>query len=90
MKLKYDFEIVNAGEETVAVAVGDSADVFHGVIKLNETGKLIFENLKNEKTAEEIVNALFEKYNATDRETIENAVNDFLKKLGEAELLINE
>ena len=49
LKLKYEFEIVDMAGETVAVPIGEGAEVFHGIIKLkNELAKCIFENLKEE------------------------------------------
>ena len=48
MKLRYDFEIMDMGEEFVAVPVGDGASQFHGMMRMNKDAaemlKLIQEN----------------------------------------------
>ena len=42
MKLKYDFELMNLGDQFVVVAVGENSDQFQNVIKTNESGAAIF------------------------------------------------
>lgn len=88
MKLKYEFVINNVAGEIVAVSVGNTEGAFNGYIKLNETGAFIFKELKNNTTREAIITKLMGEYpDATENDATES-VDELLKKLGEAELLI--
>ena len=79
MKLKYEFVVMDMGDEITAVPVGD--DAFHGVLKLNQTGAEILEQLKEETTPQKVHNYLKEKYpESTDQEIGENLV-EFLNYL---------
>ena len=66
MKLKYEFAIQEVIGNYVAVAVGNKADQFGGVIRLNDTGKRIFELIQQELDEDAIVAALAQEYDASD------------------------
>lgn len=88
MKLKYDFVINKVAGETVAVSVGDNDGRFNGYIKLNETGAFIFKTLQKDVTREEIISGLLKEYpDATEKDAAES-VDDLIKKLNEAKLLV--
>lgn len=72
MKLKYEFEAMDMGDEIIAVPVGDNASELHGVIKLNKEGFEIFEMIKEGKSEEEIVAALTKKYDNDVQQLTEN------------------
>ena len=80
MRLKYEFETVDLGDEVVAVPVGDNASEVQGVIKLNSPGADIFNLLKNETTEEAIIQTLTEKYD-DEQETIARYVHKVLQSL---------
>lgn len=61
-KLKYMFETMELDDQRVAVPVGDGAQDFKGVIKLNESAAEIFELLKQETTEDAVVAKLRKKY----------------------------
>lgn len=87
MKLKYKFVINNIQGDNIAVPVGkDSA--FKGYIKLNDTGKDIFEALKKDTTREKIIESLLKKYPDASENDTADSVDDIIKKLTGAELLI--
>ena len=65
MRLKYTFDTMDLDNEIVAIPIGEGADQYHGVIKLNETAAHIFELLKNDVTEEEIVEALEKDYSVS-------------------------
>lgn len=88
MKLKYDFVINNVAGETVAVSVGDNDGRFNGYIKLNDTGAFIFKALQKETTREEIINGLQKEYPDASKSDVTESVDELIKKLGEAQLLI--
>lgn len=64
--LKYPFELVEIDGETIAVAVEEGADDFHGVIKLqNETAKFMFEKIKEGVTLPDLMFYCIKKYGGT-------------------------
>ena len=88
MKLKYNFTVMDMGDEFAAVPVGDDAAKFHGMLKLNEASADILELLKEDTTPETIHKHLKEKYpDSTDSE-IAHLLVDFLNKLISEGLLI--
>jgi hypothetical protein len=88
MKLKKGFVVREVGGRTVAVAIGEMAKSFHGMISLNGSGKFIWQALADETTEEAIVNDLLEEYDVS-REIAEIDVKKFIDQL-RAEGLILE
>ena len=86
MRLKYQFETVELGDQIIAVPVGKDVDEYHGVIRLNETAALIFSLLKNEITEEEIVTVLEKEYKI-DRKILCIDVHNIIEKFQNKELL---
>ncbi len=87
MKLKYNFVVRNIDGRPVAVAVGkDNAD-FNGMIRLNDTGKFIFDLLSVDTTEADIVAGLTGNYEV-DVSEAESAVKEFLQKLRDNGLLV--
>ncbi len=80
MKLKYEFVVSEVADKAIAVTVGEDAENFAGMIRLNESGAFIFEKLKEETTEEAIVDAILEEYDI-DRETASGVVHDFVDYL---------
>lgn len=62
MKLSFTFEMVDMGDEIIAVPVGPQAEKLHGIVKLNKSGKEILELLSTERTENEIIDALAARY----------------------------
>ncbi len=87
MKLKYDFEIMDMGEEYVAVPVGDAAEIIHGTITLNEVSADIFRQLKEETTLEKMHKYLKSKYNESSDDEIGQTLVAFMNKLLNAGLI---
>lgn len=88
MKLKYDFVIQEVADDFVAVAVGDSAADFNGLVRLNGTGKTIFEQLQKGADEDEIVKVMLEKYDTTE-EVLKTEVNKFVASLRESGILVD-
>ena len=78
MKLVDDFYTHETDGEQIMVAAGNR--IFPGVTHNNRTASFIVNLLKKECTEEEIVDAVFEKYNAP-REVIEKDVKNVLETL---------
>lgn len=80
MKAKYSFEIMELDDGLVAVPVGDGAEQFRGVLKVNESAVAILKLLEKETTEEAIVDALMKEYDG-EKEAIANFVNEFVETL---------
>lgn len=86
MKLKYTFEILELDDQPVAVVVGKGASEFRGVLKLNETSKVIFEHLMEETSVEEIVDAMEAEFDVP-RESLKADVQKFVQFCEENNIL---
>jgi len=89
MRVKDGFVMREVAGQYVVIAVGEASKKFHGMIKLNRTGKDIWECLQQGFEEEEIVKDLQEKYQVTIEE-VRQDVQDFLSKMKEMEFLADE
>ena len=80
MKIKKGFVIREIAGQSVVIAVGSASKIFNGIIKLNETGKLIWTKLAEGADREETVAALLEEYEV-DRATVEKDYDNFVNTL---------
>ena len=87
MKLKYTFEMMEVDEQAMAVPVGDGAEEFHGILKLNDSAAAILELLKEDTTLEAVTEKLLEQFDSS-KEEMEEYVTDYVNQLKEAGLLV--
>lgn len=88
MKLKYEFSVMKMGDEYNAVAVGENADGFNGMLRMNDVSAEILELLKDETSPEAVHRILRERYpDSTDRE-IGESLAAFLTQLSREGLLM--
>ncbi len=81
MRLKYKFLISTVAGRIIAVPDKNSGAEFNGYLVLNETGKVIFEALKQEIQFDEIISLLQEKFPDATVQELTDGANSFLKKL---------
>lgn len=86
MKIKNGFLLRQVGEQNVVVAVGEESRNFNGIIRLNNTGRFLWEKLQNETSENGLVSAMLTEYDV-DEATAKNDIADFLSTLKEADLL---
>lgn len=86
MKLKQGFVLSKAGEDYVAVATGEAGKTFHGLVRNNQTAAFLMEQLKNECSEDDLVQALLDNYEV-DEETAKRDVEQFVRIIGEAGML---
>ena len=86
MKIKQGFVVREIAGQSIVVALGDASKSFNGMIKLNETGRIIWDMLSEGKDADRIVERILSEYDA-DKETVQNDVNTFIQTLSEANIL---
>ncbi len=80
MKLREGFITYVTDGEQIMVAAGSSADIFHGIIRSNETAAFIVDALKTETTVDKIVDSLAEIYDAPKAVIVQDTQN-IIKKL---------
>ena len=88
MKLKEGFILTEIGGEYVAVPSQGGAGSFHGIVKLNESGKDIWQGLEEGLSEEKIADRLVELYENLDRNKALNAVKSVIEELKTEGLLV--
>ena len=86
MKIKNGFVVRSIAGESVVVALGDASKKFNGIIKLNETGRLLWDRLSVGCEVEELVAAILAEYDV-DRATAEADINRFVETLKGASII---
>lgn len=86
MEIKAELVLREIAGDYALIPVGESVLAHNGLFSLSETGARIWELLPQAETAEEIVNALAEEYDAP-RETIQTDVTEFLNKMRELNII---
>ena len=86
MKIKNGFVVREIAGECVVVALGEASKIFNGIIKLNETGKIIWEELSVGSDKDAVVEKILSEYEV-DRETVENDFDSFVETLQGANIL---
>ncbi len=79
MKIKKGFIIRQLGSEHMVVAIGEASKEFSGMIRLNETGAFLWNELVKGATEEEIVTAMLDTYEGLDEDTAKTDLADFIK-----------
>ena len=87
MKIKDGFVIEKVGSRYLAVAVGERADEFNALIRMNGTSAFIWQSLSEcDRTVEELVGLMTSEY-AVDKKRAEKDVVAFVDQLRKAGLL---
>ena len=66
MKIKDGFILRKMGGQAVVVSVGAASKTFNGMIKLNETGELLWNKMGRDVTEEELIQTLLETYDVSE------------------------
>ena len=86
MKIKKKFCMRNVCGENTLVPVGETMLTFKGIIKVNNIGSFIWNNLENVENEEEIVSMIMNRYNL-DLTEVKNDVKDFIKYLKSVDII---
>lgn len=86
MKIKDGFMLRKVGGQNVVVALGEASRSFNGIIRLNDTGVFLWEQLKQDKTEEQLLEALTAEYDI-DPAQAKADIADFVESLRKAALL---
>ena len=88
MKLRYEFMVMETGDEFAAVPVGENAEDFRGMLRMNEASAEILSLLREDTTPEAVHKALKEKYPESTDQEIGETLAAFLNQLIREGLLI--
>lgn len=86
MKLKSTIVLRKIAGETILVPVGEDALRINGLITVNAVGALLCEQLNRERTTEELVSAVTERFDI-DAKTAREDIALFVQTLKEHDLL---
>ena len=81
MKIKDGFVLEQVGDTYLAVAVGELAEQFNALVRLNETGAFLWRQLITEKTKDELLVALMNEYEGVSEELAKRDIISFLNTL---------
>ena len=80
MKIKTEYILREVAGTWIVMPFGTTAVNFNGMITLNETGRIIWQQLEKGASEQEIVNVLMEEYDAPECK-IRQDVSSFLGRL---------
>ncbi len=81
MKIKYEFEIIDMGDEIVAVPVGESVDAFHGMLRLNADAAEMLRLIITHDTPDQVLEELCRSHPQEARKDLGQALCDYLNQL---------
>ena len=88
MKIKDGFVVRDIMGQCVVVATGEASESFSGMIKLNDTGKDIWEGVAAGKSEEEIIDQIVEDYDV-DKERTKDSVSKFIADMKDKGFIID-
>ncbi len=87
MKIKDGFVIEKVGDGYLAVAVGERAEEFSGLVRMNSTGAFLWKLIEErDLSSEELLDALLREYDV-DKETASADIARFERQLSEGGIL---
>ena len=66
LKIKKGFILRKMGENYIAVTVGTTSREINGMVRLNETGKFLWEQMKDGIEREDLIRKMTERFNGLD------------------------
>lgn len=89
MRIKNGFVLREVAGQTMVIATGEASKDFHGMIKLNSTGKMIWLGLQEGLSEDVIVERLQEQFDV-DSEKAAQDTRSFIQQMEEMGFMINE
>ena len=80
MNVKQGFVMRTVAGQTVIIATGEASKSFQGMIRLNETGKIVWEGLTEGLDADRIADMVVAEFDV-DRDTALAGVNKFIGEM---------
>ena len=89
MRIKKGFVLREVAGQIMVIATGEASKNFHGMIKLNATGKVIWLGLQEGLSEEQIVVRLQEQFDV-EADKASQDTRAFMKQMEEMGFLVNE
>ena len=86
MKIEKEYILREIAGDYIIVPVRAAALEFNGMITVNETGAFLWEKLREGTTKEELLHAMLEEYEVSEKEA-EADIQEFLQMLQENKIL---
>ena len=86
MKIKDGFMLREVASQFMVVAIGERSKEFNGIIRLNSTGKFLWENMQEDTTVEKLLDTMTKEYDI-DEDTAKKDINNFIETLKGADLI---
>ena len=86
MKIKEGYIISTVAGENIVLPTGNDLDL-SVMITLNDTAKFLWEQLQDEKTEEDLLQAVISSYEDVDQVEAKLFISDFVNKLREHDFL---
>ena len=86
MKIKEGFVVREIAGQSIVVALGAASKKFNGMIKLNDTGRIIWDMLSEGKSESDIVGRFVSEYDV-DEASAQKDVSAFVEALRGADIL---
>lgn len=84
MKVKKGFILRKLGKEYMVVAVGEAGKHFNGMIRMNESGAWLWEQLKEGVSKQTLLDRMCQYYDDLPRDTAEADLGEFLDTIAMA------
>ncbi|OQB15144.1 MAG: hypothetical protein BWY15_00514 [Firmicutes bacterium ADurb.Bin193] len=88
MKIKDGFLLKEIEGDCVVIPVGENLVDFNSMIVLNKTGMFLWKELGEDKSEEQLIEAVVNEYEDVDEETARRDVEEFVKILREKDLVV--
>ena len=86
MKIKEGFVLKELAGSSMVVPLGSQVVNFSSIIKLSESGAFLWQLLSEDKTIDELTDAMLSEYDV-DEDRAKADIEKFIKKLEEADLI---
>lgn len=86
MKIKQGFVMRDVAGQAVAIATGEASKSFHGMVKLNDTGAVIWNGIEKGLDEAEIAEQLAANYNVEVGQALKD-VESFIARMRDAGLV---
>ena len=90
IKAKDDFIIQKMMDGYMVVPIGKSADTFHALLQMNETGAFYWRLIEKGMTPEEMVRAAMDRFEGLDEATASQDIREYLESISPAVEMIEE
>ena len=74
MRIKDGFVLREVAGQAMVIATGEASDNFHGMVRLNETGKYVWQGITDGLTVEDIAHGLTEVFSVDYKKALDDVV----------------